>query len=353
MSVASHLGLSSPTTPDLPTDPDPLDPDRDPAGGDRPDRAGAVSMPMSPGGDGSVLATAARRWPRWQAEYPVLAVVEELADLPGWVLAVDASAADEVLAALARLACPTGGDDVTATAVLVWLLLPGAGRLAGQLAGLSRRIDEVVAAHLWVQARTIGDRRRRLIAANVLRNTRREVLRDLGVTHADLAWARTRLIDPTGSHTDRLHPVWQQAAPSSPPGQEPHRVGLADPGVDLDEVDPAGWLGQLPPGDRAAARLQVLLARACTAGVITTRERDLLLAVADAAHDGGARVGPGWAGVTSAQAAAVVGPRFGWSARTVRRRAVRALTALHAAATTPIPATAGRPAEGAAEKVPA
>ena len=147
-----------------------------------------------------LLRVAAERWPSWRQSHPVLADVDAVAGLRQWVATLDPATADAALAALAEVSCPQGGDDVAATAVLAWLMVPGASRLAWQLSGLSPRIDELVAAQLWVQARTIGARRGHRVAATMLWNTRREVLRDLGVAHLDPTWARTLVVE----HLDLL-----------------------------------------------------------------------------------------------------------------------------------------------------
>ena len=95
-------------------------------------------------------------------------VVDELADLPAWLRAADWAEADRVLLALAQLSAPDGGDDVAATAALAWVLLPGASLLAFRLGRLSRRIDEILAAQLWVEARTFPWQRGHKVAANIL-----------------------------------------------------------------------------------------------------------------------------------------------------------------------------------------
>lgn len=80
--------------------------------------------------------------------------LEELLDLPAWLRSVDPESADAVLHRLAEPDSPTGGDDVTATGALAWLLLPAACLVAHRLRSLTTRIDEVVAAQLWLEVRT-------------------------------------------------------------------------------------------------------------------------------------------------------------------------------------------------------
>ena len=62
----------------------------------------------------------------------------------------------------------------------LWLLLPGASLLARRLRGFSPIIDELVAAQLWVEARTLPATTTQRVAAIILRNTLREVLLELG-----------------------------------------------------------------------------------------------------------------------------------------------------------------------------
>ena len=72
------------------------------------------------------------------------------------------------LGALSGLAAQHDGDDVAAAAALAWLLVPGACLLANRLATLSPVVDELVAAQLWIQARTFGPGGGRRVAASIL-----------------------------------------------------------------------------------------------------------------------------------------------------------------------------------------
>ena len=123
--------------------------------------------------DRGLLGEARRCWPAWAGEHPSLGVVADLVDLQGWTYSVGRARADEVLHTLAMLASPSGGDDTAAAGALAWLLLPGACGIAWRLQQLSERIDETVAAELWVEVRSFPWQRLRKVAANILLNTRR------------------------------------------------------------------------------------------------------------------------------------------------------------------------------------
>ena len=125
-----------------------------------------------------LLAQAQEAWPSWCADHPGLGVVDDLLDLPAWLRDADRQEADDVLLVLAQLASPAGCDDVTAAGALAWLLLPGACVVAHRLRALTNRIDEVVAAQLWMEVRGFPWQRQRKVAANITMNTRRGVLRD-------------------------------------------------------------------------------------------------------------------------------------------------------------------------------
>lgn len=264
MSVATHLGLSEP--------------------------------------DSEVLALAGQRWPGWQATHPHLRVVDELADLPAWLRAADWSDADRVLLALAQLSAPDGGDDVAAVGVLAWVLLPGASLLAFRLGRLSPRIDEILAAQLWVEARTFPWKRGHKVAANILMNTRKGVIRDLGLGELS---ARTIPFPPTAE-------VWTETA-----------------------------LDRLPAEPTPEQELQEILDLATNKGALTGDEGDLLLDLAHAADLASpARSGRGHAGLMAPAASEAVAADRGVSARTVRRRAARSVSALRTVCGTPQRASA-------------
>ncbi|HET7477092.1 MAG TPA: hypothetical protein VFJ97_13855 [Dermatophilaceae bacterium] len=243
-----------------------------------------------------VLVLARQRWTSWQESHPALRVVGDLSELPDWLRAADWAAADRVLLALAELSAPDGGDDVAATAALVWVLLPGASLLAFRLGRLCRCIDEVLAAQLWVEARTFPWQRGQKVAANILMNTRKGVLRDLGIgTQADPTWARSIPVAPTAD-------VWLDAA------------------HDLRH-------GDLTP----AQELHDLLERGRARGVLSGADCDLLVSLAEAADRAHpVRSGRGQAGLMAPAASEAVARSRGVSARTVRRHASRSVRALRA-----------------------
>jgi len=78
-------------------------------------------------------------------------------------------------------AIPNCGHDVVAVGALAWVLLPGARVVAHRLRGVSARIDELVATQLWLEVREFAWERRRKVAANIVMNVRRGVLRDLEI----------------------------------------------------------------------------------------------------------------------------------------------------------------------------
>ncbi len=242
---------------------------------------------------GECLALARQRWPLWQRHHGALGAIDKLDDLPAWLRDADWDAADEVLLALAQLSAPDGGDDVSATGVLTWVLLPGANLLAFRLSRLSRRIDEILAAQLWVEARTFPWQRGHKVAANILMNTRKGVMRDLGIGHANPTGTRTIPFPPTAE-------VWTEAAQCVHPG-----------------------------GPTAERELDDILEVATTRGALTPDDGDLLLSLAYAADAANpARSGRGHAGLMAPAASDAVAAERDVSSRTVRRRAARSVHAL-------------------------
>lgn len=242
--------------------------------------------------DNNMLALARDRWSNWRLEHQALDVVEDLLDLPTWMRNAEPENADGVLLALAELASPEGGDDLAATGALAWLLLPGASLLAARLATLTPSIDEVLAAQLWVEARTFPWQRGRRVAANILMNARKAVMRDLGVgVAADPAWSRSILIAPTED-------VW---------GVLPGPATDTQPEHELAE----------------------LLEWACSQGVITEDDRALLVDVAATAdRHQPRRAGRGHAGLLANDVSTEVAHRHGVSPITIRRRTRRSVQAL-------------------------
>jgi hypothetical protein len=219
--------------------------------------------------------------------------------LRDWLAAARPAEADDVLHALAILGSPSGGDNLAAASVLAWALLPGACALAHRLYALSPRIDEVVAAQLWLEIRSFPWQRLHRVAGNILASTRAGVLREYGVRsqlqRTDKAWSSTRLVDPSANfwarHVDRLDTL-----PSA--------------------------------GDE----LLELLEFARAANVITDADRKLLLLLVEAADRcGTTRISRGSAGLMSNAASAQVAIQAGLSPITVRRRARRIIDALAAA----------------------
>ncbi|MEP7369851.1 MAG: hypothetical protein ABI662_09365 [Dermatophilaceae bacterium] len=244
------------------------------------------------GTDTGLLAVAHQSWGRWVAEQAELGVVSQLADLPAWLTAHPGER-NTVLGALSGLAAQDEGDDVAAAGALAWLLVPGASLLASRLATLSPIIDQLVAAQLWIEVRTFGHGRGRRVAATILGNTRKRVLRDLGVrAHTELAWQRCLLIDPVDLERDSAEPV-------------------------------------VAPAEREPGELSDLLERARAQQVISDEDLTLLLLLAQAADDAGqTHWGRACYGLMTPVASSQVAQRWGVSARTVRRRARRSLDAL-------------------------
>lgn len=246
---------------------------------------------------GDLLVSACARWKEWQCTHPVLGVCDDLLDLPGWVRLATPDEANEVLLALAELGAADGGDDPAATAALLWLLLPGAVGIAHALMPLSERIDELVAAQLWISARTVSWAKGIWVAATVLMNTRREVMTDLGLS-----------MDP-------------RAARAEVPSADPEL--LMAPGVGARPV------GVCVPQGAAAAdigALHELLEDATGAGVVDEDDCHLLLRLAE--HADTPRGGRGRGGLFARSSAADVAREWSVSRATVTRRAERALRAL-------------------------
>jgi hypothetical protein len=140
------------------------------------------------------------RWPSWVAAEPALASLRGLQEVAATVGdRAQPRRADELLAALVRLAAVDGGNDQEAAAAVFLLVANGAGRLAGQLRSLSNDIDQMVAGQVWLQIREFPwQRRRRAIAANILMDARRALLRDLGVdTRSSSRGVVVMLVDTT------------------------------------------------------------------------------------------------------------------------------------------------------------
>ncbi len=234
------------------------------------------------------LRWARSHWQDWGRAHPALSVVTDLLDLPRWLGQTAPEGRDEVLAALAR----TAERDVEAVSVITWLLVPGAVNLARQLADLSPDIDALVAGQLWLTVRSYrGDPSRR-VAATLLARTRREVMADLGVGEAAL----------------RRDRVWASAVPMGTVPEAPdHKTG-PDPERELAE----------------------LLEDAAETGALTREDRALLLDVAREAARLNVPARRGRGGLMTPSVAELVAEDYEASARTVRRRAARAVAGLEA-----------------------
>lgn len=244
--------------------------------------------------DSDLLHLARCSWPLWQQSHPVLVVTEDLLDLPAWVRA-HKDQANSVLLALAELSAVDGGDDPAASAALVWLLLPGACLTAHRLRVHSARIDEVVAAQLWIEARTTNWRSGYNVAANVLMNTRKGVLRDLGVPSTD---------------RDRYDRAWAMTVLTEDPDAALSHRGEAQSSTTSDF-------------------LYDLLAEAVETGVLSSQDCQCLLELADAVEAlGESRVNRGAAGLLGKRPTTAVATQWGVSRETVARRARRAVHAL-------------------------
>ncbi|MGH3327927.1 MAG: hypothetical protein ACRDPT_09090 [Streptomycetales bacterium] len=231
--------------------------------------------------DGPVMVAAAVAWQRWCHQDPDLAVVDDLLDLPDWTRRASTGTKDALLTRLHRLA----QDDAEAAAVLAWLLLPGATRLADRLRDLSPDIDALTAGELWVQIRIRPAER--CVAATVLRAVRRSLLAELGHAEAaqrrDRTWANTTLCD-NAEDLDLL-------------------AGLPDLHAD------------------AVFESSLLVQRALLSGVLSLSEASLLQQLAAVADAQSAPARRGRAGLTSPAVVELVARQSPTSARSVRRRA--------------------------------
>jgi hypothetical protein len=233
-------------------------------------------------------------WERWRAVVPVLAGVPEPEVLAQWLQAAPRAAVDGVLGGLAELAAQTGHDDRQAALVLAWLLHPGADALSIRLCDLGPDVVQHVAAYLWIEIRTFAWETKTHVAANILLRVRQRVLIEYGTSgqleNHDRARART--------------------APMSP--------------------DLLQGLNPAAVADAPRDQLEDLLAWACEHWVISNRERQLLLALVEAADVHPIRERASTA-LLSRLGTEMVGQSWGMSAREVRRSAKASIEALAAA----------------------
>lgn len=253
--------------------------------------------------DSPLLAEAAEGWRRWCALEPGLAVVEELVGLRSWTKQASREDKDRVLAALAVLT----EQDRAAVAALVWLLIPGATRLAQSLSDLSPEIDDLVAGELWIQTSRAHQLGNRGLAQAIVYETRRAVLRGLDVgAHADKTWSQTRILDDLdeGAFGASTHLGVED------PVADPVADEVTDPVVDP-AAEAVGFL-KAAGQDRALGWWDVWLVHQ----------------LAIAADEIGAPLHRGRFGLTTPAAVVKVAAMCGKSERTVRRRACQALDAL-------------------------
>ncbi len=241
--------------------------------------------------DGPVMRDVRSRWLPWCEVEPALAMVDDLVALPKVMRRSEPEQRDEVLGALIR----AGVVEPSATVALVWLLTPGATKLAWRLRDLCDEIDELVAGELWIQARGHDPEDARFIAAKVLNHTEREVMVELGV--GDLA--------------KRRDPTWAKAV-------------LTDR---FDESIPDRGADDQSDEDRARVELHLLLRKALDSGSLSDADRDLLLDLAHAANMLSAPLRRGRAGLTTPSVEQLVSESHTLAARTIRRHAADALRA--------------------------
>lgn len=221
-----------------------------------------------------------------------------LLDLRAWTRTADTAAKDSALRSLAKLGSADGDDDPAAITALTWALVPGASTLAHRMSDLSDDIDELVASHLWIAARTFEWERRRSTAASILRDTLRGVQVELGVgdgaRRQDRVWTRTLCVEPSS-------PSWH------------HHVEPLETST-----------------DDSSSELLELLEAAADVGVISAADRALLIELALASDEAGVPGRRGRAGLMTPCASEAVALRRGISSRTVRRRAARSIERLKA-----------------------
>lgn len=236
--------------------------------------------------------TAVQAWPGWVAGDARLVAVPDPVELRSWLQTQPAEEVNGVLLALADLSRATGPvDDRRAALLLAWALLPGACQVARRLALTADAVDELVAAQLWMEVRTVSASMQ-WIAAGVMRRVHDQVLAvGRGFSRSDRgAWART----------------------------------FVDGGAAADaQADQCREVGD--PADE----LSSLLEWACSASVIGDADRMLLLGVVTAAAS--QRLRDSGAGGLLGEPAETLAAQLGVSSRTVRRRVSKVIAALSSA----------------------
>ena len=157
----------------------------------------------------------------WAAQDPDLGGIGDSEDLLTVLATRDYTRHDAVLFALLGRAATLGRDGVTATEIVVSAMLPAVPGITGRVIRASRAavgafgarrgvtgggvspsednadIQASVIGHLWEQVRCYPLRRRHHVAANLVRETQRAALRELGVDYAQAA-ADVASIDAEG-----------------------------------------------------------------------------------------------------------------------------------------------------------
>ena len=147
-----------------------------------------------------------RVWERWAGAEPCLTELDGLESL--WHRR--GREADGLLGALVRLAASDGGDDQLAAIAVCHQLASQSRRIAIGLRDLSRDIDEVVAAALWVEIKTFAWREHtRGFATWLVWETRASALGQLMPTRGRTGGEREIAVDPLSP----LSPWRTQPAP--------------------------------------------------------------------------------------------------------------------------------------------
>lgn len=231
-----------------------------------------------------------QHWNDWVVGRPGLASADH-ANLRRWLRAAPTPDANAALLDLAMLAAKDGGDDTDAALLLAFCLLPSACRIANHLADVDpREVDQLVASQLWIEIRTYNWRRCTRVTGTICANLRRNVLRELN-------------IDP-----DR-----------------PPRIAVGA-GTDV-----RAQLCEAPMATALTPRQELMQALdwGVDSGTIEPFDRALLLELVEISVDDPKHRSPRRPLLGSA---ILVGPGFGVSPRTVRRRSRHALDALAAKA---------------------
>lgn len=272
--------------------------------------------------DGLLVQQIRERWSTWSAHDERLAAVAEFDEFRDWLRTANVEERDDALYALACMAAKDAGDDHFAGAALAWALLPGAATLAARLAGFSPRIDDLVAAQLWLEVRTFAWKRLRKVAANILAATRAGVLLDLGdlgqVRRSDRAWANTGLL-----FGDFLEGEWNREEADATDPEHFLRVGSRTREqltVHFD-ADPT-----------PTQEVEALLAWGVREGLISDRDRLVLTELIDEAETTvPARGRTANCGLGGREITRKVGDRLGVSSATIRRHLNTSVAALAAA----------------------